>query len=162
MRMDRKERLSLTSVVDRVLCPREVVELGGPYLDRRSTGARLRPAGWQRCLSSHLAIRWRRRDGFGVHDLSLCVLPEAPDTIGRLESRFLSSNMCAVGRSVLLCLDPGSEWDWDGLLADVGYARDARATSRLVRRLARDRHAPGGEFAVYRSLSWGVPLEAKV
>ena len=145
---------TLAGVVDDVFSPSEVVELGGPYLDRRTTSARPLPAGWERCLSSRLALRWRRRDGFGIHDLSLCVLPESPKTVGRQESRLLSSNMCAVARTVLLCHDRG-EWDWKALLADIGFAQDDRATVRVVRRLARRRHPLAASFAAYRSLRWG-------
>jgi hypothetical protein len=39
---------TVAEAVDDVFSPAEVVELGGPYLDRRTTSARPLPAGWER------------------------------------------------------------------------------------------------------------------
>ena len=158
--MDRKARREFTSVVARVFAPRDVVEIGGPYLDRRSCPCPISPASWRRCMSSNLAVRYRRRDGFRVHDLSVCDAREAPKLIGRRESRLLASNAVAVAGTVLFCGDEGGgeqpPWDWEVLLADFGYLRDERASRRFARRLARCRHLPPSEFGVYRPIEWKI------
>lgn len=153
--MDRKAGGILTRVMDDVLAPEVVVEVGGPYLDRRSVKGRVLNASWDRCMKTHLACRYARRDGFPTHDLSLCVVPLAPRAMERLEARTLVSNAAATGTRVLFCGDPDTEWDWASLLGDVGYIRDAARSRRVMRRLGRERNGPKGDFSVYESVRWG-------
>lgn len=152
---DRKARGILTRVIDEVIAPEVVVEVGGPYLDRRSAKARVLNASWDRCVKTHLACRYARRDGFPVHDLSVCIIPLAPMALDRRDARMLVSNAVAVGSRVLFCGDPNVEWDWDSLFGDIGYARDAARSRRIMRRFSRERNGPKGEFSVYESLKWG-------
>lgn len=155
--MDRKAGGILTRVIDEVFAPEVVVEVGGPYLDRRSIKGRVLNASWDRCMKTHLACRYARRDGFPVHDLSLCIVPLAPRAMERLEARTLVSNAAAVGSRVLFCGDPDAGWDWASLLGDVGYVRDVARSRRVMRRLGRERNGPKGDFSVYESLKWGAP-----
>ncbi len=143
-------------MIDEVLAPEVVVEVGGPYLDRRSIKGRVLNASWDRCMKTHLACRYARRDGFPTHDLSLCIVPLAPRAMERLEVRTLVSNAAAVGARALFCGDPDTEWDWAAMLGDVGYVRDAARSRRIMRRLGRERNGPKGDFSVYESLMrWG-------
>ncbi len=158
--MDRKAGGILTRVIDDVLAPEVIVEVGGPYLDRRSVKARVLNASWDRCVKTHLACRYARRVGFPVHDLSVCVIPLAPMALDRLAARTLVSNSVAVGTRVLFCGDPAAEWDWGSLFGDVGYAKDVTRSRRVMRRLDRERNGPEGDFSVYESLKWGEHEES--
>jgi len=153
--MDRKAGGILTRVIDEVLAPEVVVEVGGPYLDRRSIKGRVLNASWERCMKTHLACRYARRDGFPTHDLSLCIVPLAPRAMERLEARMLVSNAAATGQRVLFCSDGDAEWDWASLLGDVGYIKDMARSRRIMRRLSRERNGPKGDFSVYESVRWG-------
>lgn len=153
--MDRKAKIEFTAVIDRVLSPKDTVEIGGPYLDRRTSEGDVYPASWRRCMSSNLAVRYRRKPGFRVHDLSICDTRQAPKLIGRRESRLIVSNAVAVAGTVLFCGDEESGWDWGSLLADFAYLEDEKASRRLGRRLARCRGV-AGDFRVYRPIEWRV------
>lgn len=156
--MDRKAAGILTRVIDEVLAPKVVVEVGGPYLDRRSTKGHVLNASWDRCVKTHLACRYARRDGFPVHDLSLCIIPLAPMPLDRRDGRLLVSNAVAVGSRVLFCGDPSVEWDWSSLFGDVGYVKSVTRSRRVMRRLGREKNGPKGDFSVYESLKWAVGL----
>jgi len=153
--VDEKAMRTLTAAVDQALCPGTVIQIGGPYIDEETAKAKVSSVSWKYALAQRLACRYGRRDPVPVHDLSVCDIMSSPKKpLGRVESRLLVSNTCAVAERVLFRGDPEEEWDWESLLADCGFAPDRRATQRVCRRCVRRGLEP--QFRVYCSLQWGV------
>jgi hypothetical protein len=148
--VERRDRAMLADIIESVFHPTEIVEAGGPYLDRRSMSGRVMMADWERCLGMRLACKYKRRPGFGLHDLSLCIAQTAPKRLGKQESSVLVSNLCAVARTVVFA-PVEADLDWHALFADCGFAADARASRRVTRRVA-GRLAEATEMIVFRPI----------
>ena len=144
----------MAAVVERVFYPRDVVELGSVYLDRRRIVANsILNSAWDRCVKTYLACNYGGRRGFGTYDLSICIIPEAPYKLGKRESRLLTVNVCAVARTVLFCGD--NQWNWGRMIGDSGFEPDEKTTRRFIRRVYRTfRDFPFPDIVVYRRKEW--------